>query len=275
MRYSIGEFAKLLGVTVDTIKHYESLQIIEPLKDDKNNYRYFDDYDARVIMKSRALRSLNFALDDVAKLVESDSPLDVAETMEEARLALKEQIHRNTLLLNKMTELQNELTAINSSLYKFEKKTLPGMYHFQQTEQNKLLKNTYVENIASHWMNALPYTFSFFQVETEEFLSGMEIYDYSWGQAIFENELEYVNLDINDYIEYTPPQHCLSIVLPGKYNEYLLSSSRTLILDYIKENRYAIQGDITGKLLFSSVKNNQGTSYIELHIPIQEDVVYL
>ncbi|WP_018213506.1 MerR family transcriptional regulator [Desulfitobacterium hafniense] len=275
MKYRIGEFAKLLGVTVDTLKHYESLQIIEPLKDAKNNYRYFDDYDARTIIKSRTLKSLNLPLDDVAKLMESDSILNVVEKMEESKQTLKEQIYRNTLLLNKITELQNEIMAISSSLQQFKLKSLPGMYRLQHTDKDKLLKNSCIENAVSSWMNALPYTFSCFSVKTEEFLSGLELYGYNWGQAIWENELEYVHLEINENIQYIPPQIYLSTVLSSTDCEYFLSHSRTLITDYIVKHHYAIKGDIVGKLIFTSIKNGRHISYIELYLPVpsQHDIM--
>ncbi|SHN59931.1 MerR family transcriptional regulator [Desulfitobacterium chlororespirans] len=270
MKYRIGEFSKLLGVTVDTLKHYESLQIIEPLKDEKNNYRYFDDYDARTIIKSRTLRSLNLPLDDVAKLMESDSTADVIEKMEESKQALKEQIHKNTLLLNKMTEVQNEIIAINSSLHKFKLKSLPGLYRLQHTDKDKLLNHSCIENAVSSWMNALPYTFSSFRIKTAEFLSGPNSYDYNWGQAIWENELEYVDLEINEDIEYIPPQTYLSTVLSSTNREYFLSNSRTLIMNHIDEHLYAIiKGDIVGKLIFTSIKKGLRISYIEIYIPVQ------
>ncbi|CDX03863.1 Transcriptional regulator, MerR [Desulfitobacterium hafniense] len=272
MKYRIGEFSKLLGVTVDTLKHYESLQIIEPLKDEKNNYRYFDDYDARTIIKSRTLRSLNLPLDDVAKLMASDSATDVVEKMEESKQALKEQIHKNTLLLNKMIEVQDEIIAINSSLHKFKIKSLPGLYRLQHTDKDHLLKNSSIENAVSSWMNALPYTFSCFRIKTEEFLSGLEIYDYDWGQAIWENELEYVDLKITEDIEYIPPQTYLSTVLSSTNREYFLSNSRALIMNQIDEQPYAIMGDIVGKLIFTSIKNGRRISYIEIYIPVQGEL---
>lgn len=274
MKYRIGEFSKLLGVTVDTLKHYESLQIIEPLKDGKNNYRYFDDYDARTIIKSRTLRSLNLSLDEVAKLMENDSAIDFVEKMEESKQALKEQIHRNTLLLNKMNEVQNEILAIDSSLHHFRIKSLPGLYRLQHTHKDELLQHSCIENVVSSWMNALPYTFSCFRIKTEEFLSGLDLYDYNWGQAIWEHELEYVDLNINDSIEYIPPQVYLSAVLSSTNREYLLINSRSLIMNYIQEHSYAVKGDMVGKLIFTSAKNGRRISYIELYLPVQEDRGY-
>lgn len=39
--YKIGEIAKLLGISAETIRNYEKKGLIEPYKED-SNYRYFD-----------------------------------------------------------------------------------------------------------------------------------------------------------------------------------------------------------------------------------------
>lgn len=39
MKYSIGEFAEIIGVTTDTLRLYEKYNIITPTRDEKNNYR--------------------------------------------------------------------------------------------------------------------------------------------------------------------------------------------------------------------------------------------
>ena len=39
--YTIGELAKILGVTAETIRYYERKNIIQPVHDENSGYRYY------------------------------------------------------------------------------------------------------------------------------------------------------------------------------------------------------------------------------------------
>lgn len=269
MNYLIGEFSRRIGVSIDTLKHYESLKIIKPQKNKNNNYRYFNDYDARAIITSRTLRSLNLPLNDVVELMNSDSPSAFTEKLKESKEALQDQIYRKTLLLKKIDEFLSNIAQIDSSLGKFATISLPGIYRLQHTNKDKLLKNPALEGIVNSWMDALPFTFSSFKVNTEEYLSGLKDYHYNWGQAVWENELDYADLQINGYVEYIPPQTYLSTILSETDHNYFLSNSRPLIKNYLRENEYVPNGDILGMFIFTHKKRNRNVYYLKVFIPIE------
>jgi len=269
MKYLIGEFSRLMGVSIDTLKHYESLKIIQPLKDEQNNYRYFSDYDAREIIKSRILRSLNLNLNDITNLMNSDSPLPITEKLEESKKALQEQVRRNTLLIKKIDEYLRDIADLDSFIGKFTVQSLPGLYRLQHTNKDELLKNPAIEKIVSSWMDALPFTFPSFKVNAKEFFDGVTEYNYNWGQAIWENELAHTELEINDFVEFIPPQVYLTIILSGMDDDYFLSGARTLIRNYLQENEYLVTGDILGRLIHTQKKSKQNIYYVKVLIPIQ------
>ncbi|WP_340008072.1 MerR family transcriptional regulator [Paenibacillus sp. FSL K6-0276] len=60
MKYCIGEFASILGVTADTLRLYEKHDIVRPTKDNSNNYRYFNDLDVRDLLMSRCTEVWGF-----------------------------------------------------------------------------------------------------------------------------------------------------------------------------------------------------------------------
>jgi len=101
MKYCISEFAALIGVTVDTLRLYEKRGIIRPIKDNKNNYRYFSDLDARDVLMSRWYRSINIPLQDAAILTKECSLETIIKKIKESQLNLEEEIRKNTILLNK------------------------------------------------------------------------------------------------------------------------------------------------------------------------------
>ena len=43
--YTIGELAKILGITAETIRYYERKNIIQPLHNEESGYRYYTAWD--------------------------------------------------------------------------------------------------------------------------------------------------------------------------------------------------------------------------------------
>lgn len=268
MNYTIGDFSKILGITVDTLRFYEKRGIVEPTKNKENNYRYFNDLDARKLLMSKWYRSIDFSLNDVTDIVNNPSIGKVTQKIEEIQINLEEKIKMNTLLLNKISEIKKDITDIQSSLYQFEIKKLPGIYRLRQTNKDTLLKDSLLEDVINEWMNSFPYSFRSFRLDKKSFFQESCL-NYNWGLAIFEDEMQYVDIKVNDITEYICPHTYLSTFMPiADYEEYLSKSSIQFIIDYLNENNYTVVGDIIGKLIITEKVNSQYQSYIEVNIPI-------
>ena len=265
MKYTIGKFSEILGVTVDTLRLYEKRGIIKPIKDKKNNYRYFDDLDARKVLMSRWYKSLRIQLNDVADLVQNSTLANITQKIEKTRLDLEEKIMMDILLLKKISEIQKEILEINSNLYCFKIKYLPGIYRLKHTCFNMLLEPPPTE--VTKWVNSFPFTFRCIRIEKDSFLEKPSL-NYTWGLAVFENDLRFLNLEIKDTTEYIDPQPYLSTVLIVNASDKRFSKpSLQFALDYLKESGYCLAGDIIGKLIATETANESEQSYLELNIP--------
>jgi len=271
MKYSIGEFAEILGVTVDTLRLYERQGIIKPIKDHRNNYRYFDDLDARNLLMSRWYRSMQIPLQDVSGLTKEACLEDIIGKIGTMELNLKEEIRKSTMLLNKLTEINNGIRGIEAALNKCIIKKTPGLYRLKQTQRNTLLTDDFLREMVSKWMNMLPFAFYSFRIGSREFTSRESCLEYNWGIAISEEEIGNFDVEINEHIEYISPRTCVSAVIPSPHREYILADSLQFMLDYIKENNYCIVDDIIGRIIVTEKVNYQSRSYLEVNIPIRSD----
>ncbi|KPU45553.1 HTH-type transcriptional activator TipA [Oxobacter pfennigii] len=269
MKYSIGEFADILGVTVDTLRLYEKYGIIRPIKDNKNNYRYFDDLDARNLLQSRWYRSMQIPLQDVAAIIKNPSLDNILEKIEETQKNLQEEIRKSTLLLNEITEISHGFKEIEQSLNKCRIKNIPGMYRIRQTDRNMLLKDDFLRDIVSTWMNILPYTFYSFEIEKREFLSGDDCFRYNWGLAIYEDKIHNFDVPINENVEYISPKICVSSVIFSSEGEYIMRDELDFMTDFINKNNYSIEGNIVGRIVITEKINGKDRSYLEVNIPIK------
>lgn len=70
---SIGRFARLSGLTVKALRHYDEIGLLRPASvDDSSGYRYYALAQARDAEAIRRLRSLEVPLDEIRELLEAD-----------------------------------------------------------------------------------------------------------------------------------------------------------------------------------------------------------
>ncbi|WP_151733517.1 MerR family transcriptional regulator ['Paenibacillus yunnanensis' Narsing Rao et al. 2020] len=268
MKYSIGEFASMLGITADTLRLYEKHDIVRPLKGSRNNYRYFDDLDARNLLSSRWYRSMQIPLQDVAGLINDAPSGRVVESIAAAREQLEEEIRRSTLLLQKMSEIHQELTGMGESFYRCRIRQAPGMYRIPQTDKNRLLQHDDLRPAVQEWMDLLPFTFYSFRIADSVDLDGSKELDYTWGLALLEEDRRKLGIEVSASAEYIGPCTCITAVIANGYDEYIAQEAFQFMLDYAGEHRYAVTGDIYGKILFTERSCGRNRTYLEINIPI-------
>jgi MerR family transcriptional regulator, thiopeptide resistance regulator len=106
MSYSVGELAKLAGVTVRTLHHYDSIGLLVPGGRTAAGYRQYTHDDVVRLQRILYYRSLGFDLDRIALLL-GDASLDAADHLRVQHELLTERLDRLTHVIA-MVERQME-----------------------------------------------------------------------------------------------------------------------------------------------------------------------
>jgi Cu(I)-responsive transcriptional regulator len=67
---TIGEAAKLSGVSAKMIRHYDAIGLVHPSARSEAGYRHYTDNDVHTLSFVRRARHLGFSLDQTAKLLQ-------------------------------------------------------------------------------------------------------------------------------------------------------------------------------------------------------------
>ncbi len=126
--YSIGEFSKLSGLTVKTLRFYHERGLLEPAAiDHETGYRYYDQGNLETAYVVRALRDLEFSLSDIsAVLADYRSEEDLLAHLERQKIALKGQLEHYQSLVDHIDQvisserLQREATAVREQTFEIE-----------------------------------------------------------------------------------------------------------------------------------------------------------
>jgi MerR family transcriptional regulator, thiopeptide resistance regulator len=135
MAFTVGELARLTGITVRALHHYDEIGLVVPSQRTAAGYRLYDDRDVIRLQQVLLFRELGLPLDEIAFAI------DEAGTRDE--LLRK---HRE-VLVEKRSRLDAMLAALDSALGSLEKgqamqpddvtKMFEGFDHSQYEEEAK------------------------------------------------------------------------------------------------------------------------------------------
>jgi DNA-binding transcriptional MerR regulator/effector-binding domain-containing protein len=93
--FSIGEFSKLSGLTVKTLRFYHEERLLVPAHvDPDTGYRYYQEGQIETARVIAYLRNLEFSISDIKALLAQESETDLLDLLERQRSQIKEQIKR-------------------------------------------------------------------------------------------------------------------------------------------------------------------------------------
>lgn len=71
--YSIGTIAKLLGISSETLRYYESKNVIQPKRDPDTGYRYYTAWDLHMLLQAKHYQSYGYTLKEIVRLFQKDN----------------------------------------------------------------------------------------------------------------------------------------------------------------------------------------------------------
>ena len=108
-KLKIGEFSRLMQVTVKTLRHYEEIGILKPCEVDPwTSYRYYELGQMQKLEKIRHLKEVGFSLEEIREMLESNSPVPDIGQLESKIRACEEELK---ILLGRRERLQQMLDS--------------------------------------------------------------------------------------------------------------------------------------------------------------------
>ncbi len=91
--FSVGEAAKLVHTTSETLRHYDRIGLVKPGKKDQwTNYRYYTEQDIVRLNTIRALQLMDLPLQEIKKVLEYDDLEKIVDFLAQAEKKADEKI---------------------------------------------------------------------------------------------------------------------------------------------------------------------------------------
>lgn len=120
MKISIGEFAKLTGVSIKTLHYYDKVELLKPAYIDKNSgYRYYDENSLAKMEEILFYRELDFSLAAIKEMLSSPGYDRSAAIRQQKHLLTlkKERIEALIAALDRAEKGESAMKAFDNSKY--------------------------------------------------------------------------------------------------------------------------------------------------------------
>jgi DNA-binding transcriptional MerR regulator/effector-binding domain-containing protein len=131
--FSVGEFSKVTGLSVKTLRFYHEKGILVPTRvDDTTGYRY---YNAAAVERARvivALREMEFSLDAIAEILrDSEDDADLVNRLEVQKVQIAQRMAREREVIRALDQViaseRAAREALQAAAFRVEEKALPEM----------------------------------------------------------------------------------------------------------------------------------------------------
>lgn len=271
MRYKIGEVSKLLNMPVETIRYFESKNLISPKRSENSNYREYETWDIYYLLEYKKFRSYDLSMEEVNKILHHETLEYFCDKITERQHQIEWKIKYYNLLHKKNQKYQDSLINIKDKLNEYTIKNRPELIYFimnsrENSDYGKIDNN---DGLFKAWIEYFPFVDFLQNISYEDIILRDNINRDTWSFGIEKEYADAFGLPVNERVVYKEEQKCLyTIVCAGERGSLSLKLLDGAI-KYIEENGYRIVDDIIGNLLARVHENNKHLRYIEMWIPIE------
>ncbi|SDZ26382.1 DNA-binding transcriptional regulator, MerR family [Evansella caseinilytica] len=126
-----GQFAKLIGVSKDTLFHYDKIGIFSPEIKAENGYRYYSIYQSDVFYVIAMLKELGVPLKEIKEYLEKRSPDELIRLLEKEANTIARKINRLQAmkqLIKEKLQITRVAIGINPFEIGYEEKGEAGLF---------------------------------------------------------------------------------------------------------------------------------------------------
>lgn len=257
-----------MGLTTESLRHYQKLSILEPKEDDKSTYKYFDSISVGRLLAMRKMRTAGYTLADISESMKEFSLKEYYDTFYENTQKAKQQIEYQKMLIERMENHLLFAEKVFHEDFTFNLVKTSEYYCFDYLIGNELIvhEQPFLEQFA-RWSEHMLFVLNYSPCTFESLDKG--ITDVKIGLAAEEKFINFFNLDTSGLVY--KRQSVLSLCCPIRHNinGKLIGKIRLQnIEEYLLQNKLTPKGDpfYIGEISYH--QNGEEFFYSKLYIPL-------
>jgi DNA-binding transcriptional MerR regulator len=260
MKYRISEVAKLLDLSSEAIRYYESKGIIRPERDEETGYRYYGGWEIHMLIRARTYRQLGYTLDETADLLNKFDTMDIISYLSKKREDIQKDIERSTYLLNYLDKEKENITNSDEITGVYQLVYRPEIYRLEMQEGYVLYPDKKLRQAINDWIDKIPFAFSSTLFPLNSIHSGED--NFTVGLGIYKEYAELLGIEESEYVKLFPSKLCILTGIQTKSSKNISPSLLRPAIEYMNNQGMNLTEDVITK---SVLMRKVGGEYINWH----------
>ena len=263
--YTIGELAKILGITAETIRYYERKGIIAPIHDQETGYRYYTTWDLHMLIRARCYLGFGLSIEETAGILQSKSLEEIDDLLEEQEQIIQKNIIYQMNLLKRLRTNRKLISRSENLNFTLQKR--PGIYRIDTQKCYTIdLKKEEREEL-KEFCQKIPFVFSTALFPKEHIEN--ENKEFYYGIGVEEEFAGVLDIKESDYVHYYPEQLCLYMCVLSRSSQILTYEVLQPAFDYMEKNNLQLAGDVISQVVSMWKPEEEYFNYHNIWIPIK------
>ena len=265
--HRISEVAKMLGISTETIRYYESVGVIKPSRDEKNGYRYYGGWDIHMLARARLYRLYGFSLEDTAKMLGSPDIASVEDGLKKQEEILEQELIWKMNQLQRIRQERSNMAEIQNGMGKFRMEKNPAFYRLHMQEEYTANAENEIRDLVTQWTSHASFLFSTALLQLEEVRQGKKTFSFGFG--VDEEYASLLNIEDSPFIEYIPSRMCVHTVIPSRSSIHLDTDLLEDAFRWMEKSNLRIQGDIVTRVVLMLRPDSEYFNWHQVWIPVE------
>lgn len=259
--YKIGEIAKMLGISSETIRNYEKKGLIKPYKEEESRYRFYDIIQINYLMSLQRLQKFGYTLHEIGDIMKTESIPEMEESLrEKEKRILREAFYTQLKLDSIHANLSCMRQAQNAKQGCFLGYR-PALYRMNYQKNHELIQKEEVQNELMKWLKYSDLTFMSGSVSLEHLIHGESEFDF--GFCIDKKTAEFLEIKESEVVKFYKSCPAIIFYYEAKANVDFQETVK-MLLDFAKENHLVIDGESVSRVLLARWQDEE--SYFISHL---------
>ena len=266
MKYKIGDVAKILGISPDLLRYYEKKGVVKPVKDQSNDYRYYEPWDINFLIDCLWYKNFGFGIEQVARIVSKSSYDDIISMMEDKDAEIEAAIRKQELLLHRAKRYLAEVRRARTLLGRCDLVYSPEIVRYLN-RYNFIYDNSQeLQRLSHQWLQYMPLTHRCFEIEQQDLENKTD--NYAWGFSLGMEYARLLQVPAEPPVAHLPSEPSVHSVFTSSGKNAFSPRHLKFLMDYVRANGLTVAGNARGNLVCSVVENGKLTGYFEVWLPI-------
>ncbi len=267
MRYKIGDVAKILGISPDLLRYYEKKGVVKPVKDQNNDYRYYEPWDINFLIDCLWYKNFGFGIEQVAQIVNKSNYEDIVSMMEEKDAEIEASIQWQEMLLRRMRQYLQNIRTIKDYLGKCDLVYSPEIVRYLNRFNYSFDNSKELQSLSGQWLQYMPLVHRCFEIEQADLQNMTD--NFAWGLSLTMEYIRELNIPIHPPAMHFPSEPSVHSVFTSSGKNAFSPRHLKYLMDYVRENDLTIAGNARGNLICSVLENGKLTGYFEVWLPVE------